>query len=133
MAWQTPKLNWTEDDFYNPEDLNRVENNTLEVADLIKQILDNDVGLESIVTNRDYSAIEFADSLNRIERNIQKVSVLNLNGLVASKTTWNVGDAFSFKDAIRLETNTSIIYALLIKNVDNVPYCGNLNCGEDVI
>lgn len=131
--WQTPKLDWTEDDYYNTEDLNRVENNTVEVSDLIKQTIGTDVNLESSITNRDYSAIDFADSLNRIERNLQKLSVLNLSGLKALKTTWKVGDPFSYKDAIRLENNTAILYKVLSGNLTNVQCCGTLNCGEEVI
>lgn len=127
------KLDWGPDDYYNAEDFNRIENNTLEVAKLINELLGSDVDLEPIVTNRDYTSIEFADSLNRIERNIEKVSNLNLNGIVSMKTTWKVGDNFSYKDANRLENNLSIIYSLLIKNVGNVPYCGGFNCGSQVI
>lgn len=131
--WQTPKLDWTPDDYYNAEDLNRVENNTLEVSKIIKELLAVNVNLESIITNRDYSSIEFADSLNRIERNIQKISIFTLNDIDTLKTTWKVGDNFSYKDAIRLENNTSIIYDLLSKNVNAMAYCGEFNCGEDVI
>lgn len=130
--WQIPKLDWTADDYYNAEDLNRVENNTLEVANLIKQFLSIDVNLENQITNRDYSSIEFADSLNRIERNLEKLNILNLTGLQVLKTTWQVGDGFSYKDALRLENNTSIIYSLLSKNYDSIPCCGELNCGEVV-
>lgn len=127
------KIDWGPDDYYNAEDFNRVENNTLEVAKLINELLGSDVKLEPIVTDRDYSSIEFPDSLNRIERNIQKDSNLNLNGIVPMKTTWKVGDKFSYKDANRLENNLYIIYSLLIKNVGNVPYCGSFNCGSRVI
>lgn len=86
--WQEPKLNWTKEDYYNAKDLNRVENNTLEVAQLIQQLIGVNVNLENTITNRDYSYIEFADSLNRVERNLQKLSVLNLNGLQQLKTNW---------------------------------------------
>lgn len=128
--WIAPKLNWTEDDYYNPEDLNRVENNTLEVAQLIQQLIGTNVNLESTVTNRDYSSIEFADSLNRVERNLEKLSVLNLNGLKTLKTNWQAGDSFSYKDAIRLENNLFVLYEVLSKNTVNINYCGTFSCGE---
>lgn len=127
MAWLTPKLDWTEDDYYNAEDLNRVENNTFEVAQLLG------VNLEPVKIDRDYSTIEFNDSLNRVERNIEKISILNLPGLKPLKTTWQAGDPFNFRDAIRLETNAAILYPVLIKNRANTRYCGSLICGEDVI
>lgn len=131
--WVNPKLNWKETDYYNAEDLNRVENNTIEVAQLIKQLIGVDVNLESTVINRDYSSIEFADSLNRVERNLEKLSVLNLNSLQSLKTNWQVGDPFNYKDAIRLENNLSVLYGILSKNTNNIMYCGFFNCGEEVI
>lgn len=131
--WQVPKLNWTSDDFYNPEDLNRVENNTLEVAQLIQQLIGSNVNLEPTEVNRNYSSIEFADGLNRVERNLERLSVLNLSGLQQLKTTWIAGDPFSYRDAIRLENNLYLLYSVLSKNTTNVSYCGIFNCGEDVI
>ena len=127
MAWITPKLDWTEEDYYNAEDLNRVENNTNEVAQLLG------VSLEAVKTDRDYSSIEFDNGLNRIERNLEKVSILNLPGIKALKTNWQAGDIFNYRDAIRLETNPAIIYPVLLKNRANMRYCGSYICGEDVI
>lgn len=128
--WIAPKLNWTEDDFYNAEDLNRVENNTLEVAQLIKQLIGIDVKLETTINNRNYISIEFADSLNRVERNLEKLSVFNLENLQSLKTNWQVGDPFTYKDAKRLENNLNILYDVLSKNIASVQYCGTFNCGE---
>ncbi|NEY99236.1 hypothetical protein [Heyndrickxia shackletonii] len=131
--WINPKLNWTASDYYNAADLNRVENNTQEVAILIQQVIGTIIDLEPIVTNRDYTSIEFYNGLNRVERNLEKLLVLNLDGLVPLKTNWQVGDPFSYLDAIRLENNLSILYNLLSKNATAINYAGTFNCGEDVI
>lgn len=133
MAWQEAKTDWSSGDYYNAEDLNRVENNTLEVARLIQQLVGVNVNLEATVTDRSYRSIEFADSLNRVERNLEKLSVLNLGKLKPLKTTWQTGDIFSYKDAIRLENNLTILYSVLNENVANVNYCGTFSCGEEVI
>lgn len=133
MMYLTPKLDWTEDDYYNPDDLNRVENNTIEVAELVKQMLGIDATLEPQVTDRDYTSIEFADSLNRIERNIDKLNCLNLESWKPNKTTWQAGDPFDYKDALRLENNLAILHDILSKNVNAVHYCGSFNCGGQVI
>ncbi len=131
--WQEPNLSWTEDDYYNAGDLNRVENNTKEIARLIKQLLGMDVGLEPTETNRDYTRIEFAESLNRIERNLERLSVLNLPGLRQLKTNWQALDPFDYRDAIRLETNVAILYDILSKNTTSLNYAGTFSCGEEVI
>jgi len=131
-VWQTPKLDWSEDDFYNAEDLNRVEGNTAATAELLRTLLGIKVALESVVTDRDYTSIEFADSLNRIERNIRRLSVINIPGLKAQKTNWLPGDAFSYKDAIRLEKNVAILYPILNANLASIKYCGTFACGEEL-
>lgn len=65
--WITPKLDWTRTDYYNFEDLNRVENNSEVVTGLVGYF----IGLPplSFLTERSMKRIEFADSLNRIEGN----------------------------------------------------------------
>lgn len=130
--WMAPKLDWTEDDYYNAEDLNRVENNTLEVAKLIQQLMGMNVSLEAVATNRDYGTIEFADSLNRVERNLERLSVLSLNGLKPLKTNWQAGDPFNYKDATRLENNLAVLYGILSKNISGIHYCGTFNCGQQL-
>lgn len=131
--WTNPKLDWTLFDYYNATDLNRVESNTQEVADLIEQVLGINVDLNTVVTDWDFTSIPFADDLNRVEGNLSKLSVLNLDGLLTLKTNWTISDSFSYQDAIRLETNLSILYNLLSKNSTVTTYSGAFNCGEDVI
>lgn len=132
MAWQTAKLDWNSQDYFNPEILNKIENNTIEIANLIKQLLGTDVSPDSPITNRDYSSIEFADGYNRIEGNIKKVSdALPLEGMIAPKTTWIVEDSISYRDINRMETNISILYNLLKPNVDAIKYCNEIICGEE--
>lgn len=134
MAWLTPKIDWDSKDYYNAEDLNRVENNTVEVANLLNQLINTKITLEPIVNNRNYSSIEFADSLNRVERNLEKVSsVFKLEGLKPLKTSWIAGDPFDYNDANRYENNLNILYMMSTLNIANTLYCGTFNCGEDVI
>lgn len=133
MPWIKPKIDWTEYDYHNAVDMNRVESNTQEIASLILQLTGVDVGLETPVTDRDYSTIEFADGLNRIERNLEKLSVFPLEGLGELKTNWEVGESFSYVDARRLETNLSILYPMMNKNANNLLYCGEVICGEGVL
>lgn len=133
VEWLKPKIDWTAQDKYNYYDLNRVENNTLKVYLLMKYVLGSP-DIESVVLDRDYSTIEFADSLNRLERNIQTLSnQLKLDGIKPSKTNWQVGDPFDYNDANRLETNLAILYPVLLNNLDTLRYCGTFNCGEEAV
>lgn len=134
MAWQESKTDWDGEDYLNYWDLNRIENNTAEVAALEKELLSEDAGLDSLVTDRDYNSIEFADGYSRIESNIKKVSdIFPLNGMIPPKTVWNAEDSISYIDLNRMEANITLLYNLLKPNADALQLCGDFNCGEEVI
>lgn len=122
MEWITPKINWTEDDYYNAEDLNRVENNTKVVANMLGVLI------EETITNRDYSSLLFAENLNRIERNIEVLNVINIEWQ-KMKINWMDGEPFNYKDANRLEVNLNNLYNLLNRNLRAQKYCGSTICG----
>ncbi len=134
MPWLNPKTDWKETDFLNFEDMNRVENNTGVVKELIV-FLEGNFNLEQLKTDRDMITIEFADSLNRIERNIEKLKNNFYKPLYWEdcKTNWQAGDKFDYTDANRLEKNIKLLYDLAKSTADNIKYCGTFSCGEEVI
>ena len=131
MAWITPKTDWDSDDYYNYGDLNRVENNTDYICDLINTHFIT-LTLTTILT-RDNSSIDFYDSLNRIENNILtlKNSLHEPIEWVEPKTTWQSLDFFNYVDANRLEDNLLALYVLVNDIINYFKYCGTFYCGED--
>lgn len=132
MEWIIPKTNWTPDDYYNFEDLNRLEHNTVVVAELISHF--NTVPNIEVVTTRDIKYIEFAESLNRIERNqeLLKKSYTPSNW-IENKTDWKANSPFDYNDAARLEINLALLYAFYKGNASAFKRCGSYICGEEVI
>lgn len=130
--WKTPKLNWMPSDYYNFEDLNRVENNTEVVMHLVSYFIN--VRNMKFITDRTMKHIDFADSLNRIEGN-QNILRQRLTpiGWQENKIDWKPNDPFSFTDAQRLEHNLNLLYWLYKGNTEAVPICGANICGEEVI
>ena len=132
MTWQEPKTDWSSEDCYNFEDLNRVESNTKIVAGLVK-LFDRIPDLETN-TNRDMSSIEFAESLNRIENNIKILGERRiLPGWISPKMDWEYNQRFSYVDANRLEKNLKLLYEYYKGNSELFKYCGAYTCGEEVI
>lgn len=130
--WEPPKLDWTPDDYYHFDDLNRVENNTQVVAEIVSYF--DQVPAMQILTTRDMKAIEFADSLNRIEANIDLLkSHYKPSDWIDNKLNWRPKDSFSFLDANRLENNLASLYAYYKGNIGIFKYCGSVACGEGVI
>ncbi len=130
MPWVELKTNWSSEDYYNFEDLNRVENNTEVVANIINLYF-KEINL-NINKNRDMRTIEFSNSLNRIENNINLLKLSFNKPLIweVPKTNWQPGTNFNYEDANRLENNLLHLFNLLQNTVGNFKYCGTLNCGE---
>lgn len=127
------RTNWTSEDYYNAEDLNRVEANTEFVAEYIKSLQYNVPELK-LRTDRDMTSIDFLNSINRVERNIESIK----NNFLTppnwqDKKIWSLGMGFDFRDANRLENNLKLLYEWSLIAKDNLVYCGTFSCGEDVI
>lgn len=128
------KTDWTSQDYYNFEDLNKVENNTIAVKDLV-EILRSEVHLGEIDIDRDIKSIPFADALNRVERNINILGnkLYKPKRWIPPKLEWAYDQPFSYEDANRLEYNLLLLYNYAKGNIDSFKYCGLYICGEEVI
>lgn len=123
--------NWLSTDFINFGDWNRIESNVADLASYLQSIQYN-VPTPSVVTNRTVTSIDFLQSINRIENNLDAIQASF--GMVPpsylAKKTWAVGIGFSNTDANRLENNTQILktYGQLV--VTSYRYSGMATCGE---
>lgn len=131
-TWITPKTHWAANDHYNFDDLNRVENNTEAVVELMSYF--DTLPPLTTITNREMKRIEFADSLNRIERNqdLLKRYFTPLNW-IENKLDWTANSPFNFEDAARLESNLTLLYLFYKGNASSFRRCGAYTCGEDVV
>lgn len=115
MAWITPKTDWNNFDYFNFEDLNRIENNTKEVASIISKLYY--LPTQTYVLNRTMKTIEFASGFNRIEGNINQLSTFNRpSNWLPMKLNWRENDSFTYEDANRLERNLLTLYQYYTKN-----------------
>ncbi|MBU5439508.1 hypothetical protein KQI42_15945 [Tissierella sp. MSJ-40] len=131
-GWTDPKTDWTYKDYYNFWDLNRVENNVIYISELLT-LFDEKVDIETYI-ERSIDTIEFAESLNRIEKNIDILATrYKPSGWQESKLDWQYDDSFSYEDANRLERNLELLYKHYRGNLDSYKYCGMINVGEEAI
>ena len=128
-----PKINWTSEDYYNAEDLNRVEANIQFVVEYLLSI-DYMILLEEIKTGRDMTSIDFVSSINRVERNLDSIrsNMINPPGYGPMKL-WTNKIGFDYRDANRYEKNLELLYKWAHLIFDSYKYCGEFVCGEDVI
>lgn len=125
---------FTSNDYYNYYDLNRVELNTLATKDLA-EILRKDIDLENIDFDRNMKAFPFADILNKVERNIDKLGneLYKPKSYINPKLDWAPGMPFSYEDANRLERNLQLLYNYAKGNIDSIKYAGEGFVGKGVI
>jgi len=127
------RTNWTANDYYNAEDLNRVEANTQFIVEYLESI-DYDVPLEEINTGRDMLSIDFVSSINRIERNLDSIrSNMITPPSYEDMRTWTNKMGFSYLDANKYEKNLELLYLWATRIFDSYKYCGTFNCGEEVV
>ena len=129
----TPKVDWNSNDYYNFEDLNRVESNIQFVADYLVNT-GYTIPLESIVINRDMLSIDFISSINRVERNLDSIRTnLVTPPNYGDMKVWSKGLGFNFEDANRYERNLLLLYKWAELIAQSFKYCGDFYCGEEVI
>lgn len=125
-----PRTNWTSEDYYNFDDLNRVEANTQFIAEYIKSLQYNMPDLV-IRTDRDMTSIDFISSIERVQENIEKIRTNFITPLDYQGIRENIGKGFSYIDANRLEDNVKKLYDLALIIKDNLIYCGTFSCGSE--
>lgn len=133
MAWIEPKVDWTSSDCYNVADVNRVEENTMTIADHIETYNNRPL----VTTDTTWNSVKmlFAADFNRIESNIVKLrdALYTPPNWIVPKTNWLTLDKFDYIDANRLESNLSGLYTVSINILAYVMYCGSEQavCGQD--
>lgn len=128
-----PKINWTSEDYYNAEDLNRVEANIQFVKEYLESI-DYTIPLEEINTGRDMIDIDLINSINRVERNLDSIrsNMVTPPGYGQAKV-WTNRMGFDYRDANRYEINLELLYKWAQLIFESYKYCGEFACGEEVI
>lgn len=128
-----PKLDWTKNDYYNAEDLIRVEANTQYISEMLIE-LGYVVVLGDIKANWIMDDFPFKSQINRIENNIDalKNNFYMPDGW-GTKKTWVDGMKFSYLDAIRFEKNIYLLMQIIDLIKDATVYSGTFNAGQEVI
>lgn len=129
---QNLKTDWTADDYYFHDDLNRLESMTDQLRYEVNERNGVNISLY-FNTGRNRYSIEFADSLNRLENNIHVLYAYlpYLSDYVTSKTDWTYDEPFDYTDVNRMEKNVFTMYLFVVGNKDNTGrYCGAVIAGE---
>jgi len=127
------KTDWTREDYYNAEDINRVEANTQFVADYLES-MGYIAELQEVKPNWTMEDFPTIGEINRIEKNIDALRecFYMLPGYRAMKI-WPQVPRFSYEDANRYERNLELLYKWAQLTFEGYRYCGTFYSGEEVI
>lgn len=127
------KLDWTQWDYYNAEDLIRVEANTQFVADYLES-MGYIAELQEVKANWTIQNFPTLAQINRIENNIDslKERFYSPEGW-KNKRTWIKGMRFNWEDALRYEKNLYLLTQMINLIKDATVYSGTFSSGQEVI
>lgn len=129
--WINPVINWSGNNYLNPEDLNRVESNTQYLLNLALNYFVNPnlVGVKTNWSNSDYI---YHTVMNKIESNIKLLSDCTYIPLdwITPVTNWITSDTLDYTDFNRIEGNLLSLYIMYHRIIAEFEYCGQIYCGQ---
>ena len=110
--WMEPKADWTDSDYFNLSDYNRIKNNLDELRTMAIQVIP-EFEIQNMGDDlEDYNHIWDITEINRIEDNLQTIfQETNYPISIGSKTTYYYNQPFiQYSELNRIESATLQIY-----------------------
>jgi nitrate reductase NapAB chaperone NapD len=127
------KLDWTQWDYYNAEDLIRVEANTQFVAEYLES-MGYIAGLQGIKADWTMLDSPSITEINRVEHNIDALQqCFYAPEGWQDRKIWSKGKKFSWEDALRYEKNLHLLTEMINLIKDATVYAGTFCSGQEVI
>ena len=118
--WIQPKTNWTKDDYFNATDFNRIKNNLVSLRDIANKMY-KDFDITSLGSDKTYKDYFYADEINTIEDNFEKINRLTINVGYGEKPIYrDNGYIMTFEELNRLERAMLDLYGKLTNQAEGM-------------
>ena len=118
--WIQPKTNWTKDDYFNATDFNRIKNNLVSLRNIANKMY-NDFDIVSLGNDKTYRDYFYADEINTIEDNFEKINRLTINAGYGEKPIYrDNGYVMTFEELNRLERAMLDLYGKLANQAEGM-------------
>lgn len=109
--WQQPKTDWSEGDFFNIQDYNRIKNNLSEIRTAASELWP-EFSLEDMGADKSYTDHGFyADEINRFESNIERIRANTFPFDTGGRQTFYENQPFiDWKELNRIEEACRLMY-----------------------
>lgn len=126
--WIKPKIEYS-DGYFNAVDYNRIKNN-LKVLRELAIIIYEEFSIQDMGPDKTYSDFLYADEINTIENNLDKINKNSVNGNYGTKLTFNANDRVpTLREIIRIEKAILDIYTRLNYMMEKMRHF-NFNFGD---
>lgn len=130
--WTTPKTDWTESDYFNAQDYNRIMNNILFLKDFAFKLF-GEFELEEMDGNKSYYSLIFARNLNAIEDNLDAINQNTYMLPIGTKMSFSPnGNTPLFSEYNRIEQGLWQLHQWLVSNASIEPYMAFTLGGEKI-
>lgn len=121
MSWIEPKTDWTSDDRFDAPNYNRIKNNLLFLHEMAETLY-HPFGIEDMGLDKDYSSFYYADEINMLSDNLERIHSNIYPVEIGEKTVYVQNQVFiGYEDLNRIESATLRMYALLKGQKENKP------------
>lgn len=110
-TWVTPKTNWVATDYFNIADYQRIVGNIEHLKNLVNTIFEDQITLGSIAATKTYTSMIYADEINVIEKNLEKLNLGTYDFDIGNTLTYYVNDfTIDYNELNRIESATLKLY-----------------------
>ena len=118
--WVQPKTDWSKDDYFNAVDFNRIKNNLVSLRDIANKMY-KDFDIISLGNDKIYRDYFYADEINLIEDNFEKINRLTINASYGEKPIYrDNGYIMTFEELNRLEKAMLDLYDKLVNQAEGL-------------
>lgn len=128
--WLTPKTDWTNNDHYNADDINRVESNSQHVKEFLESI-GYTLPSMTFVTDRTKQSFDYVSNINRLEENFKTIWEAFIYEQGWTLFVWTENTPFDAETANRWERELERTYTYAQSAFESFRYCGTFNCGQE--
>lgn len=108
--WITPKTNWLKNDYFNAEDFNRIKNNLIYLRELAIKLY-KEFEIQQVSEDKTYKDYFYADEINLLESNLEKINQNTLNIIYGEKTIYmDNGNTMTYIELNRMESAIFDLY-----------------------
>ncbi|MBO5922803.1 MAG: hypothetical protein J6Q48_10520 [Bacteroidaceae bacterium] len=121
MAWIEPKTNWTEEDYFNAVDYNRMIGNLAHLKAYLDELFTNSTNV-SLGAEKTVKSLIYAREINAIEDALENINRASYSLNIGTKKQFSPNQSTPvYTELNRIESAMLLLYKTMIAHKDALP------------